>query len=724
MQIDSDITRRVFLRDASTYIRDVDPIEHYRHQMARLAEIEHGISHDEAVALVDKIMRASTKTKNPSVVVYHRDMDTEDKEKIRMPLTEFLSSIITNNDIMVPSGTCYVQPTVKVSLLAESINKNATLRGVVKKASAVAFAEKRLDDYERLEGEQTNIKLDNNVYSGLFNANGNTLYNPSAHSSLTSTTRTITSIGNANNERMISGNRHYRSYDIVMNNLLFTVDSLEREQGGVKVKDLLLSVMLKYGIAYPTPEQVMAEILRSTRFYWRHPTLEDSIYGIISKLTPLQLAGFLYIGDMYQLRQYNDALMRGFFKGLTEKVSGVTEGIDFTVLSRGDEEVLNYLHKIFMDEMGGKGKKYTDINTKTPELMAGLYYTYINIQETLLRYKDLIDVFFKTINIPPSVAAMPDMLRRSGVMGDTDSSATAGGKWAEWWCGKMVFTDESRRVANAALFVSSQTMRHLLAVCSGHMGIGEAMKFKLSMKPEFYWDTFAATDVSKTYYARKDVREGAVYEEPELETKGVNLKNSNAPMRIRDMSKVMMMDYLKAASGNKQLNMRAELERVADLERLIEESLSGGNMEFYRKLNIKGEKGYKQEAAKSNYRYYTFWKEIFGGKYTNLPEPPYTSIKVNTTLMNKTAIKKWIASIEDRRIAEKLETFFSRTGRSNLKTVYVPIDHINLYGMPPEIVSIINYSKITMDLVNMCYIVLSSLSYQKKPGYRLIDLGY
>lgn len=717
-------TNDIFLRDAGTYKRDINPVDNYKVQMVRATMLRYNVDEDKATELVQRVLSNEKYIKDPIVSFYHRDRDTLDKELVKAPLSQYLADVVSSNEIMVPSGTTYVGPEVRPSLIAESISEDSILRGKTKKLAAKYKAEKDMDKFQRADDDQTNIKLDSNVYSGLFNANGNILYNPSAHSSLTSTTRIITSIGNANNERMISGNRHYHNYRTTINNLVYTVSSLDKLYDGVPLYQLIGNAVSTYGLVYPTVEQTIDCVLRSTWLYWEHKKSEDKLRTFIGTLDKAQRAAIVYIGDMFHLRHCNDSVIHGMYEELTAKAYAPCTAEMAAELYGFDEEIMNLVHKFFMDEMRGKGKDYSKLFATIPNTVGALYATYKHILSVLRKYEGLIRAFFGTDNIPPTVASMPTMMRRSGVMGDTDSTCTSADKWGFWFTGEKVLNQPCRDAANAALFMSSQSMRHYLAVCSGHMGLRKHLIFKLSMKPEYYWDTFACTDVSKTYYAQTDVKEGSVYEKPDIEIKGVNLMNSNTPMRVRKMAKDMMTRFLAAPGQGKRLNMGAELRNVANLERLIRSSLADGEMEFYRTISINGEHGYKQGPEQSNHRWYTFWKEIYGAKYKVIAEPPYKTFKVKTTLTNKTELANWIDSIEDKEIAGRLQKWIVRTNRTSLPTIYVPIDHVGLYGMPPEIVSVINYTDITMDLVNMCYIVLSSLNYIVKPKMTLVDMGY
>lgn len=59
------------------------------------------------------------------------------------------------------------------------------------------------------DAEQNAKKIAINSLSGMHGFTGNILYVKSGHSSLTSMCRSATGYGNANNEKLLAGSRHY-----------------------------------------------------------------------------------------------------------------------------------------------------------------------------------------------------------------------------------------------------------------------------------------------------------------------------------------------------------------------------------------------------------------------------------------------------------------------------------------------------------------------------------
>src|SRR5690606_27977815 len=158
--------------------------------------------------------------------------------------------------------------------------------------------------------EQNAKKIGINSISGMHGFSGNILYVRSGHSSLTSMCRTATGYGNATNEKFLTGSRHYWNADIAMANILAIITNTDYAQ--------LEACLQQYNIVIPTVEQTMECVVRSTELYFRNPTELARIGQLVEKLNDLERAAFVYIGDMYHLAKYNDALVREFMRRFVE----------------------------------------------------------------------------------------------------------------------------------------------------------------------------------------------------------------------------------------------------------------------------------------------------------------------------------------------------------------------------------------------------------------------
>src|SRR5690606_6303861 len=110
-------------------------------------------------------------------------------------------------------------------------------------------------------GEQTGNKLSNNALSGAHVSASTPLFNKTGHNTLTSTCRVTSGSGNANNEKLLAGNRHYWNYQIALNNIASITTNTDYP--------LLEAVMQKYQLHYPSVEDTFNVIAYSAKQYMR-----------------------------------------------------------------------------------------------------------------------------------------------------------------------------------------------------------------------------------------------------------------------------------------------------------------------------------------------------------------------------------------------------------------------------------------------------------------------
>src|SRR5699024_1071621 len=92
------------------------------------------------------------------------------------------------------------------------------------------------------------------------------------------------------------------------------------------------------------------------------------------------------------------------------------------------------------------------------------------LQKTIGKYALLIRNILTTKNLPINIARMPDVVRRVGVVSDTDSTMMTAQWWAIWYTGKH-YGEEATRVSNAMIYIATQHLRHLMASMSANIGV-------------------------------------------------------------------------------------------------------------------------------------------------------------------------------------------------------------------------------------------------------------
>lgn len=707
-----------FVLPVQEYKRDLEVFKHYLQQVAAYLCIMTGCEESVAMEFIKKQLQPDGQFpfKDPKVKYLERNAQG-DREYKETTLSRYIGESIRNDEIIAPTFTTYIPPNQKQSLLALFIDENVKQRSVAKKAMFKA----RMEGNKLLEilkdNEQTNRKLSNNACSGAHVSASTPLFNKTSHSTLTSNCRITAGYGSANNEKLLNGNRHYWSPEVVKNSIISIVSNSDY--------GMIEKTMTRFGIRHPTVEETMACIQYSTNLYWKNVAHMELIETLIRKLSALQRSAFVYTGDLYHLMKYNDSVVRTFIHNLSSRVvpEGCPEGFSDTcewpkttnpayaeadtIIKQSFEDHRALATQLCPQEM--KGRKVDDVShTDAARILAA---TIRSIEHTVTQHASLIKAFWVTKNVPGSLAKFPESIRRAALMGDTDSTIFTVQDWVVWYNeGRYGYDHRSSGVAATMIFLSAQTVTHLLARMSANLGIEEKRMFQVAMKNEYKFDVFVPTQVAKHYYASIGCQEGNLYGKQKEEIKGVHLKSSNAPQQVMAKAKAMMIEIMDTVMQEKKVSIMKYLDEIAALEHDIMDSIMvRGSYEYFRTGQIKTAESYTQPPEQSNFAHYTFWNATFGKKYGQVEEPPFNTLKISVDLDSPTKVKAWLAKMPDRELAERIASWMIQFGKKAITTFHVPEQIIQSMGVPPEIKEKISVRKIQIDTVNVFYILLESL---------------
>lgn len=704
-----------FKPSVDTYKRDINPVKDYVEQAAAFLHTSTGKSTEECVNFVIKALR--DKKTFPNVrdpkVNYLKRQDNLDRERADCTLTQYIKGVLDDKEILAPTMTTYLNPNVVKSTLVDFIDDNVKLRGKAKKAM---FAFRAAGDEEGeffANGDQRNTKLSNNAISGAHATPSNPLYNQTSHSTLTSNCRMTSGYGNANNEKLLCGNRHYWNPDIVINNIISITTHTDY--------DLLQSVVEKYQLYLPSAQDVMDCVQYSSDLYWTNPTKLLFIKDYVRKLSPIERAAFLYTSDLYHIRKHNDAMMRQFLGELSMRPKDAYDGpLEFAEgsnklkqLSSINEDYVMLAHQICANEMKGQGNDYHRMvfSRNMEKELRIVIATAQNIEATILKYADFIRAVMVTDNVPASLSYFPSSIRRAALTSDTDSTIFTVQDWVEWKQGAITFEPEAVSIAATMIFIASQAIIHILARMSKNAGIEDERLYQIAMKNEYFFPVFIPTSVAKHYFAIMSCQEGNVFDKIKTEIKGVHLKSSNAPKEITKKAADMMLDIMTRVAAGEKLLLRDLLVQVANIEREVSKSIYSGDSKYFRLGEIKSPDSYRNEKERSPYIHHMLWEEVFGPKYGIYGEPPYSVIKVATELTSPTLFKEWLSQIKDKEFADRLLNFMNKYGKVQLPTLYIPTQAVAIHGLPEELRSAIHVRKIVADICNVFYIVLETCGY-------------
>lgn len=715
-----------FVKPASAYQRDLDVVGNYRRDMAIFLSKRTGKPIEQCVEYIKRQTGPGGKFEiiDPVLLCIHRD-DKGDRAQSEITFTTYLSDIIANRWLFAPSMTVYEHPDVLESLLSVYITGNIIGRGKVKhegleakmagqefKLKAEAFAKagdtvqarfmsrqaatmSELEDLK--ENEQTTYKTANNSLSGAQASVSTILHNKSAHSSLTSTCRVATSLGNANNEKFLAGNRHYWSPDCVKANIVSVIGHVDY--------DLIKKSMDLYGLRAPSVDEVMDLITYSTSHYWSNQRQITEIRLLVEGLNDLERSAFAYVGDMWHLSKFNDLPMRVFMARLSSKATVAIELEEAKTYIKGmDNDLKAFVSLLCAKELAGLG--LGKLLEQNPENYCIIGATVKNIHHVLNDYQYLINAFWVTENMPASVAWIRDSVRQVAITSDTDSTIFTVQNWVQWYCGKVDFSEEAFAVDYTMVYLATQSIIHVLAQLSTTMGVVPEKLNVLAMKNEFAFSVFSLTSMAKHYFAYKAAKEGNVFSSLEEEIKGVYLKDSNCPPDIMKIVTSTMCGIMDTVMAGEKVKITEIMQRVADIEHGIISSVMRAESKYLARASVKDAGAYVNP-GQSPYQHFLLWERAFRDKYGEAPKPPYSAIKVSLDLPNKTAIAEWLAGIPDAHIREALTRQYE--GKPSATTLLLPKDVVELCGLPTEVLQAMNIRKLVYSTVRPFYLILESL---------------
>lgn len=688
--------KNIFYLDKDHYNNSINPIQGYVKQVSLYLQKKYKLTPEEAKAKTLSIV--SERFKDRPIKYFSRE-ESGDKSVQDGTLYAYINDSIQNKEILVPTFTSYLNTEKQKSVLSEFVFSNVKKRSIAKKESHKAKAEGNTDLAIAKNNEQNAMKIYNNALSGVFGQSSCFLYNPTAHNTLTSVTRTVTSLGNANNEKLISGNRYLPRPIDVLNSIVYITTNADISK--------IETICNKYSLHLPTVEETVQVLQYSSDLYFSDRNYyQKHVIPFLTNLSSYERAAICYIGDLYHIRVFNDSFIRNLLQELTQPIQGESLP-DVSVLHKIEESVLNFAHCIHFNEVKGYGKDYEKMNS-TP-VTGSLLLTSNNIISTLRKYQDFLSTFFMTSIFPTNSHRLSNFRRRTVVLSDTDSTCFALDNWVVWYKGKFVISSETIALAGCISFIVSQAITHLLAILSKNLNIDKEQLHTLAMKNEFLWEIFFPMEASKHYFASTVMQEGSVFRAPDIEIKGVHLKNSAVPKFVIQDSKQLMNTILSTLRENKKLSLSSIVTHIQQLENSIKESVYRGEAIYLKKSKIKSKEAYAEDEFRSPYARHTFWVNVFAPAYGDIIDPPYDVIKVPTTVVSKTALNEWLESIEDTELKARLIQYLTQFNKKDLPTIYLNETHVQGNGIPKEILSIINIKQIIFDCTMQHRLILESL---------------
>lgn len=700
----------IFYKKVSEYNNELNPLKHYAEQISMQIMTETGVDEDRAMRIAKNIIKE--RLRDPKVEFFFRK-DNGDRELKVTSLLNYIEWSKREGNIIVPTFTTYLPSKRKPSMLASYTKDNVEKRAITKKQSQQARAEGNYVVASALNRSQNNKKIKNNALSGLMCMSGSVIYNPSGHSALTSLTRSITSLTNAQNERLVTGNRCLITPRTVFRSVVNEATYCDQEKIKIAIE--------KYNLYIPTTDDIIEILKRSSDLYAKDNNYyRKYIIPFVDKLTPYQKAGIAYTMDLHHLIKHNSDFVRGFLTNLTHKETQYTEKMDNpNIIEEMDTTIVYFVHAIFFKELFGFGKKYEKMNEAG--FANNLYHTCLNVMKVLEEYKDFINAFFMVDFAPINSHRLAYMRRRAVVLSDTDSSAVTTDDIIRWFCGDFIVNEESISVSSAVIYMVSESIIHQLTRLSKTMNFEEEHLRTLAMKNEYFWDTHVPSFASKHYFAGTKIVEGNILPETDLEVKGVHLKSSTVPDKVIEHGDELMKRILSSVSDNTPLNLDDILRDSIDFENMIINAVKDGDTTYLRNQRVNEEDAYDLPGDESNYRHHLFYIDVFEPKYGNIPEPPYVTSTIPVNLSTKTLMTQWLDGLEDQDFKARFIRWMDKSGRKTLENIYLEKEFLESNGLPQELKDCLDVDRVAINMTTQLRTILETMGLVLTPGVLIRD---
>jgi hypothetical protein len=697
-----------FVLPKEQYTRDLNLLKGYFEQNTLFLKVMTSRSEEECRDFLKRTLARTGKfpIKDPKMDVLMQE-SPGNRIRTELNLLDYIRTVTDTNRILSPSMVCYENPHVVKSPSALFVEAGIAGRKVAKNEMFKAKVAKDHVLEKIKDAEQNAKKIGINSLSGMHGFSGNILYVKSGHSSLTSMCRSATGYGNACNERLLAGSRHYWSPEVTIANLLALLTSQPEDEFDTTIRE--------YGMIYPSVAETIECVRRSTSLYWSSKRQFSRIEDFISKLSGIQRAIIVYTGDLYHITKYNDAVVRNWMDSLIKydpsNDQREYDGLDdpYALLTGktfdGDITVL----ATYLNADLAKGESFDSLKQAGKiDTLVTIAKTAYNIQSVITKYKSFIRTFLTPKLLCPTVANIRGIQRRVVLASDTDSTIFTTQDWVKWYTGNYTRSKEGDGIWYTTTYISSQCIIHALAQLSTNMGVVKEELHRLSMKNEYAFPVFVLTNRAKHYYAFMSAREGNVYSEYDMEIKGVALRSSTVPPKVIKSAKKLMKEVMHRADEGRQFTLDELYRQVWGHEQDIYNSIKRGEHTYLKSGQIQAS---YSNMEKSNYRHYWMWQEVFAPKYGTVDTPPYGVIKVPLAIRNKTDMKNWLETIDtmDKEFADRLREYCVKNDRDQIRTLLLPIQILAGTGMPEEVMCMIDIRRLTYEILESFYMILESL---------------
>ena len=695
-----------FVRPPEGYIRDLDILGNTRLYLANYLHLKTGMDMELCNKFAqDKIQVEKLNPKDCKIT--GKKPVGGDRVIGKKSFHDIITTTAEKDYVISPNMVVYKNADQQKSHMSTYISDKMANRAVIKKESIELEARgDKLKAFLKSSGEGK-IKLLINTISGAFGSVHNPLYNKTAHSTLTSTTRICTSYSNANSELFLANNRHLFSVEVIRSLIVSVYSKVNRAE--------VNEVMEHYNLKYPTAEIVKESFRESSKFYLLNQDDLSTTLKLLDNVDKETLAMLMYGGSLEGLKTVNPEFVWGM---LDEVVPSTNTNPTDLNLKTVDGDITAWVGIVFGEFLLGTTPKELKENDEPT------YNRYCNTILDIYKWLEKYSLLFRTLmacDFPPtSIWDYPSSIRKNVVGSDTDSTMGTVQDWIYEKFDSFIFNNESNSLAATLIYMSSQMTSHWLAGASRQMGVRDEELYRLKMKNEYFMPIYMRANRAKHYVTLLTSREGTILKNPKLDLKGVGLVNSKWPKEIKDYLTSQFEEVAMHILGGKQVSINVLLQRMANLEHKVRDSIRNGEVTYLLSETIKPATTYKAGADNSTYKQHDMWLSVWQNKYGRIEEPTYSAFQMPITITNRVKLDAWLSTL-DPTVKTDMEAWFEKNDYAIPKTLILSKEGVG-NKIPEELIDIIDVDRLLSVIMDGFYILVEMLGYfcRNKGQTRLI----
>lgn len=521
-----------------------------------------------------------------------------------VPLSKHYQKNISSN-IISPSGTVYIPPTIKESFLKISLETKLKERKVYKRIYLDALEKGDMITAGNNNLLQATTKIFANSAPGAMNSVYNVLYDLPGYNAITSTARQSVKYGYAHTERMIEANLYITSVDDAIGYCMRLQTIITPE---------VMQTVDAFNLHIPTVDELTDYFTRSLMYY-NAVDLRPRVKAFVSRLPLAVRTMAFYASCLRNLFQYNTEFFKGFLKNFFRTdMPAVDDSVEVKEIFKVDDDMLAMITSLNYEFLGkdeeGNWFNVVDALKGNPAGVRKLIAISRHMQACMEKYRSIFSTFIRVDTDIAKLGFQQNMIRKCVIISDTDSVIFSTQSMIEWYTGSATFSDEAYQINAFTVYTLSRSLEHVFARLSCGFGmVGDGIK-KIAMKNEFLYPIMIRTAIRKHYAGIVKFQEGKLLAKPKKDIKGLQFRSSTLSSFTNKSVEDFLITTMNKIVDQGTIEAKDVLEPVANFEAKLYNSLMSGEKTFLQTVSIKNAEDYADPSI-SSYFYYELWQEVF-----------------------------------------------------------------------------------------------------------------